>query len=153
MNENFRLKILHTPPALAGDHAAGMERKRLQEIAAGSRRLDAETIERLRRDTWLGGDAWRRGGYMATSGLRDQAGHPELALLNVPSAFVPMAQQLLHEIGDYILDGGAHLETGEIFALADPRLAETVVTFARLAPGELPSPELGREVLVVVPLP
>jgi hypothetical protein len=99
-----RLKILHTPATLAFDHEAGAERERLAAAASGGRGLGPELLAELRRGAWLGGEAWRRGGYFTTSGLREQAGHPELALLNVPGAFAPMAQQLLNEIGTYVLD-------------------------------------------------
>ncbi|MBS1895476.1 MAG: hypothetical protein JST59_29605 [Actinobacteria bacterium] len=73
--------------------------------------------------------------------------------MNVPGAFAPMAQQLLHEIGTYVLDTGSRLQAGEIFALTHPSFAEMTVTFERLAPGELSSPDFGRETLLVIPLP
>jgi hypothetical protein len=148
-----RLQILHTPATLAFDHEAGAERERLGAASSGGRGLGPELLAEMRRGSWLGGKAWRRGGYFTTQGLREQAGHPELALLNVPGAFAPMAQQLLNEIGTYVLDSGARLGSGEVFALTHPRFAEMVVTFALLMPGELSSPEFGGEMLLVVPLP
>lgn len=148
-----RLRILHTPATLAIDHEAGAERELLVAAASGGGGLGPELLVELRRGSWLGAEAWRRGGYLTTSGLRDQAGHPELALLNVPGAFAPMAQQLLSEIGTYVLDTGSQLQAGEVFGLTQPRFAEMTVTFERLAPDELCSPEFGREMLLVIPLP
>jgi len=153
MDQRPRLQILHTPAILAEDHEAGIERERWRAASGGGKGLDAEAIAELRRGAWLGGKAWSRGGYFTTSGLRQQAGHPELALVNVPGAFAPMAQQLLNEIGEYVLDSGMRLGSGEVFALTHPRFAEMVVTFALLSPGELSSPEFDEEILLVVPLP
>jgi hypothetical protein len=153
MDKKPRLQILHTPATLAGSHEAAIECERLCAASRGGKGLDSEALAELRRGVWLGGEAWCRGGYFTTSGLRDQAGHPELALLNVPGAFAPMAQQLLNEIGEYVLDSGARLAAGEVFALTHPRFAEMVVTFALLSPGELSSPEFGEEMLLVLPLP
>jgi hypothetical protein len=153
MDQKSRSQILYTPTTLAEDQEAGLERERWRAASDGGKGLDSEAIAQLRRGAWLGGEAWSRGGYFTTSGLRDQAGHPELALLNVPGAFAPMAQQLLNEIGVYVLDSGARLASGEVFALTHPRFAEMAVTFALLSPGELSSPEFGKEMLLVVPLP
>lgn len=151
--ERPRLQILHTPATLAANHEAGAERERLTAAASGGRGLGPELLAEMRRACWLGGESWRRGGYMTTSGLREGAGHPELVLLNVPGAFAPMAQQLLHEIGTYVLDTGSRLRTGEVLALTHPRFAEMTVTFEQIAPGEMSSPELGREAVLVIPLP
>ena len=147
------LQILHTPATLAVDHEAGAERERLLAASAGGRGFGVELIAELRGGAWLGGESWRRGGYFTTAGLRDATGHPELALLNVPGAFAPMAQQLLNEIGEYVLEGGGWLKSGEVLALTHPRFAEMVVTFKHLAPGELDSPEFGQEMVLVLPLP
>jgi hypothetical protein len=151
--ERPRLQILHTPATLALDHEARAERERLGAAASGARGLGPEIVAELRHGSWLGGEAWRRGGYLTTSGLRDKAGHPELVLFNVPGVFVPMAQQLLHEIGTYVLETGSQLASGEVFALTHPRFAEMTVTFDRLAPGEVSLPEFGLEMLLVIPLP
>lgn len=148
-----RLQILHTPAPLAIDHEAGAECERLGAATSGGRGLGPELLVEMRRGSWLGAEAWRRGAYFTTSGLYEQAGHPELALLNVPGAFAPMAHQLLHEIGTYVLETGSQLRTGEVFGLTHPRFAEMFVTFELLAPGELRSPEFGREMLLVIPLP
>ena len=144
-----RLQILHTPATLAGDHEAGAERERLIAASGGGKGFGAE----LRAGAWLGGERWSRGGYFTTSGLRERADHAELALLNVPGAFAPMAQQLLNEVGEYVLEGGARLGSGEVLALTNPRFAEMAVTFEHLAPGELSSPEFEREMVLVLPLP
>lgn len=153
MEAKPQLQIAYTPAGLAEDHEAGREYQRLRMTCAGRKGLDPEAIAELRQAAWLAGDAWRRGGYFTTSGLRQQAGHPELVLLNVPGAFAPMAQQLLNEIGEYVLKSGARLGSGEIFQLTHPKFAEMVVTFASVSPGELSSPEFGLEMLLVVPLP
>jgi hypothetical protein len=148
-----RLHILHTPATLASDHEAGAERERLRAASTGGRGFSPELLAELRSDAWLEGKAWHRGGFFTTSGLREQAGHPELVLLNVPGCFAPMAQQLLNEVGEYVLETGARLCNGEIFALSHPRFAEMVVTFQHLAPFDLDSPEFGREMVLVLPLP
>lgn len=148
-----RLQILHTPATLASDHEAGAEIERLRAASAGGKGFGSELLAELRSGSWLGGEAWRRGGYFTTSGLLEAAGHPELALLNVPGAFAPMAQQLLSEVGEYLLKTGARLGCGEVLALTHPSFAEMFVTFEHLAPGELASPEFGREMVLVLPLP
>lgn len=148
-----RLQILHTPATLAGDHEAGAERERLLAASSGGKGFGPELLAELRSGAWLGGEAWQRGGYFTTAGLREAVGHPELALLNVPGAFAPMAQQLLNEVGEYVLDSGARLSSGEILALTHPRFGEMVLTFQHLAIGELTSPEFGQEMVVVLPLP
>jgi hypothetical protein len=147
-----RLQILHTPATLAFEHEAGAERERLLSASAGGKGFGPELLAELRSGVWLGGEAWRRGGYLTTSGLREAAGHPELALLNVPGAFAPMAQQLLNEVGEYVLESGARLGSGEVLALTHP-FAEMFITFEHLPPGELDSPEFGREMVLVLPLP
>ncbi|HEY3552059.1 MAG TPA: hypothetical protein VGK66_00075 [Solirubrobacterales bacterium] len=151
--ESPRLQILYTPATLAGDHEAGAERERLLLASGGGEGFGPALLAELRAGAWLGGEHWSRGGYFTTSGLREQADHPELALLNVPGAFAPMAQQLLNEVGEYVLESGARLGSGEVLALTHPRFAEMAVTFEHLAPGELTSPEFGREMVLVIPLP
>jgi hypothetical protein len=151
--ESPRLQILHTPATLAGDQEAAAERERLLAASRGGKGFGPELLAELRSGAWLGGDAWHRGGYFTTSGLREAVRHPELALLNVPGAFAPMAQQLLNEVGEYVLESGARLGSGEVLALTNPRFAEMAVTFEHLAPGELTSPEFGREMVLVIPLP
>jgi hypothetical protein len=153
MSTDHRLQILYTPASLATDHEVGAELERLGAAAAGGGRLGPELLAELRAGTWLGAGEWRRGAYFTTSGLREGAGHPELALLNVPGAFAPMAQQLLNEAGEYVLQSGARLGDGEVLALTHPRFAEMLLTFVHLAPGELASPEFGREMVLVIPLP
>jgi len=153
MDTRPRLQILYTPAGLVENHQAARERERLRVACAGGKALGREVLGELRCGAWLGGETWYRGGYLTTRGLRDQVGHPELALLNVPGAFAPMAQQLLNEIGEYVLDSGARLASGEGFALTHRRFDEMIVTFASLLPGELSSPEFGEEMLLVVPLP
>ena len=153
MTTGPQLEILYTPTTLAGNHDAGLELEVLELAAAGQKALDGEIVAMLRGGGWFNGDQWRRGGYMTTRGLRAVDDHPELALINVPGALAPMAQQLLNEIGEYVLGSGARLDTGELFELTHPRFPRMLVTFARLAPGELSSPEFGREMLLVVPLP
>jgi hypothetical protein len=116
-------------------------------------RLDEPELARLRRGSWLGCESWRRGGYFTTSGLRANADHPELVMMNVPGAFAPWAQDLLNEIGDYVLESGKSLASGEIFLLADSRFPEMALTFALIEPGELPSLGFAEEMLLVVPMP
>ena len=153
MTTGPRLEILYTPASLAGNHEAGLELEVLEMAGAGRKGFDSEMVAMLRGGGWFNGDSWRRGGYLTTRGLRAVDDHPELALINVPGAFAPMAQQLLNEIGEYVLDSAAKLDSGEIFELTHPRFPRMLVTFARIAPGELSSPEFAQEVLLVVPLP
>lgn len=153
MSTGPRLEILYTSATAAGNHDAGIECEFLGMAAEGRKRFDDGLVDSLRGGAWLNGDSWRRGGYLTTHGLRAADDHPELALINVPGAFAPMAHQLLNEIGEYVLRSGKRLDSGEVFELTHPRFPQMVVTFARLAPGELSAPEFTREMLLVVPLP
>lgn len=109
-------------------------------------------IAALRQEAWLDAERWRRGGYLTTLGLTRVA-HPELAMLNVPSVFAPWAQEVLTEIGEYVLGTGSRLKSGEVVGLADPTFGELNVTFQRIGARELTSPEFEQEMLLVLPLP
>ena len=47
-----------------------------------------------------------RGAQLETLGLAIYAGHPELTLVNVPTAFIESGVRLLKELGTYVLSGG-----------------------------------------------
>lgn len=148
-----RLRIVYTPASLAGDGEPAVDYRRWRDLVAGGRTLPADALAELRHGCWLGGEKWLRGGYLATSGLRAGASHPELLMLNVPGAFVPWAQSLLTDIGEHVLDSDAQLLDGEMILLEDPRAAGMVLAFQRLFPGELSAPDLESETVLVLPLP
>jgi hypothetical protein len=152
MTKKHKLQIGYTTAPLAVGHEAGREHERLREAAVGGK-LGKGDVAALRRGSWLGGECWRRGAYFTTSGLRAGAGHPELVLMNVPGAFAPWAQELLNEIGSYVLDSGKRLRSGEVFRLTDSRFGEMSLTFDLLEPGQLSSPPFDRQMLLILPLP
>jgi hypothetical protein len=54
-----------------------------------------------------------RGAELETLGLAVYAGHRELSLVNVPTAFLEAGVRLLKELGTYVLAGG-RLDDGDI---------------------------------------
>ena len=65
---------------------------------------------------WLTQGAPIRGAELETLGLTMYAGHPELSLVNVPTAFIESGVRLLKELGTYVLSGGV-LEPDDIMQL------------------------------------
>jgi len=65
---------------------------------------------------WLTQGEAVRGAQLETLGLTLYAGHPELALVNLPTAFIEAGVRLLKELGTYVLAGGV-LEDGDIMQL------------------------------------
>jgi hypothetical protein len=65
---------------------------------------------------WLTQGRPIRGAQLETLGLSIYAGHPELTLVNLPTAFIESGVRLLKELGTYVLAGGV-LEDGDIMQL------------------------------------
>lgn len=65
---------------------------------------------------WLQQDAPRRGAGLSTLGLEVHAGHPELAIVNVPTALISGGIALLEKLAAYVLAGG-RLDDGELMQL------------------------------------
>ncbi len=73
-------------------------------------------MDELAERPWLAQGAPVRGAELETLGLAIYAGHPELTLVNVPTAFVESGVRLLKELGTYVLQGGV-LEPDDIMQL------------------------------------
>lgn len=133
-----RVQVMVVPPS--DPAAAGHEE--LQGVGSGE---DRPAMAELAARPWLAQDAPVRGSALTTLGLRVYAGHPELAMLNVPTALVEGAVLLLKQLGSYVLAGGV-IEDGEIMQMGEglPRLLGFL---------EVPSEPPGHEPLLrVVPL-
>ena len=101
-----RVQVVVLPPN--EPEAAGHQE--LQGIGSGDDRPDmAELAER----PWLTQGPPVRGAQLETLGLSVYAGHPELTLVNLPTAFIESGVRLLKELGTYVLAGGV-LEEGDI---------------------------------------
>ena len=59
-----------------------------------------------------------RGAELETLGLSLYAGHPELTLVNLPTAFIESGVRLLKELGTYVLAGRACWSRGRHHAAA-----------------------------------
>ncbi len=93
-------------PAAAG-HAE------LQGVGSGD---DRPPMAELAARPWLTQGAAARGAQLETLGLAVYAGHPELSLVNLPTAFIESGVRLLKELGTYVLAGGV-LEDGDVMQL------------------------------------
>jgi hypothetical protein len=93
-------------PAAAG-HAE------LQGVGSGD---DRPPMDQLARRPWLTQGEPVRGAQLETLGLTLYAGHPELSLVNLPTAFIEAGVRLLKELGTYVLAGGV-LEDGDVMQL------------------------------------
>jgi hypothetical protein len=91
--------------------AAGHEE--LQDIGSGE---DRPPMADLAERSWLTQSRAARGAELETIGLTLYAGHPELSLVNLPTAFIEAGVRLLKELGTYVLAGGA-LEEGDILQM------------------------------------
>jgi hypothetical protein len=111
-----RVQVLVTPPSDPGapGHAE------LQGIGSGEERPH---MADLAARPWLAQDAPVRGCALTTLGLGIYAGHPELVMLNVPTALAEAGVLLLKQLGSYVLAGGV-LADGEIMQMGEglPRL-------------------------------
>jgi hypothetical protein len=85
----------------------------LQGVGSGE---DRPPMDRLAAREWLTQGAPVRGAELETLGLSIYASHPELSLVNVPTAFIESGVRLLKELGTYVLSGGV-LEPGDIMQL------------------------------------
>ncbi len=104
-----RVQVVVLPPS--DPSAAGHDE--LQGIGSGDDRPEmADLAER----PWLTQGPAVRGAQLETLGLSIYAGHPELTMVNLPTAFVESGVRLLKELGTYVLAGGV-LEEGDIMQL------------------------------------
>jgi hypothetical protein len=105
----------------------------LQGIGSGD---DRPPMEELAARPWLTQGPPVRGAELETLGLSIYSGHPELSLVNLPTAFIESGVRLLKELGTYVLAGGV-LEAGDIMQLrADlPYLVGVVEPPADEGPG------------------
>ena len=108
----------------------------LQGVGSGD---DRPPMEELAARAWLTQGAPIRGAELETLGLSIYAGHPELSLVNLPTAFIESGVRLLKELGTYVLSGGL-LEDGDIMQLrADLPYLVGVVAPPATGEGELPT--------------
>lgn len=104
-----RVQVVVLPPS--DPAAAGHDE--LQGIGSGDDRPGmAELAER----PWLTQGPAVRGAQLETLGLSVYAGHPELTIVNLPTAFIESGVRLLKELGTYVLAGGV-LEGGDVMQL------------------------------------
>ena len=104
-----RVEVVVTPPS--DPAAAGHEE--LQGVGSGD---DRPPMAELAERPWLTQGEARRGAQLETLGLAVYAGHPELSLVNIPTAFIEAGVRLLKELGTYVLAGGV-LEDGDIMQM------------------------------------
>jgi hypothetical protein len=104
-----RVQVVVLPPS--DPAAAGHDE--LQGIGSGD---DRPEMAELAGRPWLTQGPPVRGAQLETLGLSVYAGHPELTLVNVPTAFIENGVRLLKELGTYVLAGGV-LEDGDIMQL------------------------------------
>lgn len=124
-----RVQVMVLPPSdpSAAGHAE------LQGVGSGD---DRPGMDVLAGRPWLTqGDAVR-GAELETLGLTLYAGHPELSLVNLPTALIEGGVRLLKELGTYVLTGGV-LEDGDIMQLRQD-LPYLVGIHARAGAAEAP---------------
>jgi hypothetical protein len=104
-----RVQVMVLPPSdpTAAGHAE------LQGVGSGD---DRPGMDELAERPWLTQGAAARGAELETLGLTLYAGHPELSMVNLPTAFIESGVRLLKELGTYVLSGGV-LEPGDIMQL------------------------------------
>ena len=98
--------ITPSDPAAAGHDE-------LQGIGSGD---DRPPMGDLAQRPWLTQSDAIRGAQLETLGLAVYAGHPELSLVNLPTAFIEGGVRLLKELGTYVLAGGV-LQDGDIMQM------------------------------------
>jgi hypothetical protein len=103
-----RIQVLVTTPN--EPDSAGHEE--LRTIGEAERPPMAELMDR----PWLRQGQPVRGSAIETVGLAVHAGHPELAMVNVPTALLEPGVQLLRRLAAYVL-GGGRLDDGELMQL------------------------------------
>ncbi|HMN99478.1 MAG TPA: hypothetical protein PKD59_08700 [Miltoncostaeaceae bacterium] len=104
-----RVQVVVLPPS--DPAAAGHDE--LQGIGSGD---DRPEMAELAVRPWLTQGPAVRGAQLETLGLSIYAGHPELTMVNLPTAFIESGVRLLKELGTYVLAGGV-LEDGDIMQL------------------------------------
>jgi hypothetical protein len=104
-----RVQVAVLPPS--DPDAAGHEE--LQALGSGE---DGTPMDELAERPWLTQGEKLRGSELETVGLSVYAGHPELTLVNVPTAFIQGGVRLLKELGTYVLSGGT-LDPGDLMQL------------------------------------
>jgi hypothetical protein len=103
------VQVVVRPPS--DPAAAGHDE--LQGIGSGD---DRPPMADLAERPWLTQSRAARGAELETIGLTLYAGHPELSLVNLPTAFIEAGVRLLKELGTYVLAGGV-LEEGDILQM------------------------------------
>jgi hypothetical protein len=104
-----RVQVVVLPPS--DPAAAGHDE--LQGVGSGD---DRPPMGDLAARPWLTQGRPIRGAELETLGLAIHAGHPELSLVNLPTAFLEAGVRLLKELGTYVLAGG-RLEDGDIMQM------------------------------------
>jgi hypothetical protein len=104
-----RVQVVVVPPS--DPAAAGHDE--LQGLGSGD---DRPPMGDLAGRPWLTQAQPIRGAQLETLGLGVYAGHPELSLVNLPTAFIEGGVRLLKELGTYVLAGGV-LEDGDIMQM------------------------------------
>lgn len=104
-----RVQVVVLPPS----EPAAAGHQELQGIGSGD---DRPEMPELAERPWLTQGEAIRGAQLETLGLSLYAGHPELTLVNLPTAFIESGVRLLKELGTYVLAGGV-LEEGDIMQL------------------------------------
>ena len=103
-----RIQVLVTTPNEADSAGHG----ELRAIGEADRPPMAELVDR----EWLRQREPVRGSAIETVGLAVHAGHPELAMVNLPTALVEPGVHLLRKLAAYVL-GGGRLDDGELMQL------------------------------------
>lgn len=130
--EDPRVQVVVTPPS--DDSSPG--NAELREIGEA---VEPPEIEMLSARPWLRQDEGVRGCALQTVGLEIHAGHPELAVANVPTALVESGITLLRRLSAYVLAGG-RLDD-ESFMQLDEGLP-SLLAFRPVPPGS-ESPDAG----------
>jgi len=104
-----RVQVIVLPPS--EPDAAGHDE--LQGVGSGD---DRPPMDELAARPWLTQGPAMRGAELETLGLTLYAGHPELTLVNLPTAFIESGVRILKELGTYVLAGGV-LEPGDIMQM------------------------------------
>ena len=104
-----RVQVVVIPPS----EPAAAGHGELQGIGSGD---DRPPMAELAERPWLTQGEARRGAQLETLGLAVYAGHPELSLVNLPTAFIEGGVRLLKELGTYVLAGGV-LEDGDVMQM------------------------------------
>ena len=104
-----RVQVIVLPPS-EPDAAGHAE---LQGVGSGD---DRPEMPDLAARAWLTQGPAIRGAELETLGLTLYAGHPELTIVNLPTAFIESGVRILKELGTYVLAGGV-LEPGDVMQM------------------------------------